>query len=382
MGSMGASGDRSAGNHMLTGGVEPPRVCQKLRNCGESAFIQEGSVHRHRNPKAVGCTVIAGEEVLAPDHYALIYTEERRRIFVIISKAFGDFVLTKSCAGPDCGCIGCAMLKAKAVVDGIEFPILDFERQEDLGQNLVACRFTREGEAFLFALKREHYKPYGGKISKERLDSIFGAPSALIIIKTEKDGTFTHSYVSPTVDRRVIARGCRAKACPCVGCRIVSMYYASAPGHLTPAVDLSQARASEDGELILPIFEGEEIISKMLIRDPAIRHNFSPNIFDSPLEQMFYELAFLDLHIYPQHVVGKYRLDFAIPNKLIAIELDGHEYHKTKYQRTHDAKRDRWLFGQGWHVLRFTGTEIHQALDKCIDEICALVGVERFSKIQ
>jgi len=61
------------------------------------------------------------------------------------------------------------------------------------------------------------------------------------------------------------------------------------------------------------------------------------------------------------------------------IELDGHEYHKTKYQRTHDAKRDRWLYGQGWHVLRFTGTEIHQDLDRCIDEICALAGVERLS---
>jgi very-short-patch-repair endonuclease len=97
---------------------------------------------------------------------------------------------------------------------------------------------------------------------------------------------------------------------------------------------------------------------------------------------MFYELAFLDLHIYPQHPVGKYRLDFAIPDKRVAIELDGHEYHKTKYQRTHDAKRDRWLYGQGWHVLRFTGTEIHQDLDRCIDEICALVGVERLTKPQ
>lgn len=326
---------------------------------------------------------IVGEEILTPDHYAIVFTEEKRRIFVIISKDLGNFVLTKNCTGPDCGCIGCAMLSAKIVTDETEIPILDFERQEKLAENLVAYQFTQEGEAFLFALKRECYKPYRGKVSKERLDSLFKVPTALIIIKAEEDGTFTHSYISETVDRRIIARGCRAtKICPCVGCHIVDMYYASAPGHLTPAVDRSQARASKDGELILPIFEGEEIISKMLTRDPAIRHSFSPNIFDSPLEQMFYELAFLDLHIYPQHAVGKYRLDFAIPDKLIAIELDGHEYHKTKYQRTHDAKRDRWLFGQGWHVLRFTGTEIHQSLDKCIDEICALVGVERLSRIQ
>jgi very-short-patch-repair endonuclease len=318
---------------------------------------------------------------LVPDHYAIIYTEETRRIFVIISEALGDFVLTKNCAGPDCGCIGCMMFLAKVAIDEAEFSILDFERPQTVGENLVAYSFTEEGETFLLALKRERYKTYKGTINKEKLDKIFRFPTALVIIKAEEDGTFTHSYLSSTVDRRVISRGCRATpSCPCVGCRIVDMWYTRAPGHLTPAVYISERRASAEGDLILPIFEGDEIISKMLTRDPSVRHDFSPNIFGSPLEQMFYELTFLDLHIYPQHPVGKYRLDFAIPDKRLAIELDGHEYHKTKYQRTHDAKRDRWLYGQGWHVLRFTGTEIHQDLDRCIDEICALVGVERLSK--
>jgi very-short-patch-repair endonuclease len=318
---------------------------------------------------------------LVPDHYAIVYTEKARRIFVIISVALGDFVLTKNCAGPDCGCIGCTMFLEKVVIGETEFSILNLERPQTLGENLVAYSFTKEGETFLLALKRERYKAYKGTINKEKLDKIFRFPTALVIIKAEEDGTFTHSYVSSTVDRRVISRGCRATpSCPCVGCRIVDMWYTKAPGHLTPAVDISERRASAEGELILPIFEGEEIISKMLTRDPSVRHDFSPNIFGSPLEQMFYELAFLDLHIYPQHPVGKYRLDFAIPDKRVAIELDGHEYHKTKYQRTHDAKRDRWLYGQGWYVLRFTGTEIHQDLNRCIDEICALVGVERLSK--
>ncbi|TPI27250.1 DUF559 domain-containing protein [Mesorhizobium sp. B3-2-1] len=48
----------------------------------------------------------------------------------------------------------------------------------------------------------------------------------------------------------------------------------------------------------------------------------------------------------------------------------------------HDAKRDRWLYGQGWTVLRFTGTEIHENLDRCLDEICTLVGVERLNRPQ
>jgi very-short-patch-repair endonuclease len=317
---------------------------------------------------------------MVPDHYAVVYAEDTRRIFVIISEAFGDFVLTKNCTGPDCGCIGCRMFSAKVATGEVEFPILDLGSSKTIDKNLTAYAFTEEGETFLLAL-RKRYKAYKGTINKEKLDKIFRSPSALVIIRAEKDGTFTHSYISSTVNRRVISRGCRATPhCPCVGCRIVSMWYTKAPGHLTPAVDISERRISEEEELLLPIFEGDEIISKMLSRDPSVRHDFSPNIFDSPLEKMFYELAFLDLHLYPQHPVGKYRLDFAIPDKRVAIELDGHEYHKTKYQRTNDAKRDRWLYGQGWHVLRFTGTEIYQHLDRCIDEICALVGVERLNK--
>jgi len=317
---------------------------------------------------------------LVPDHYALIYSERKRRIFVVISGEFGDFVLTKNCSGQNCGCVGCSMLSANAIIDGDEFPILDLGNPRDLNDKLVAYSFTEEGDIFLRALDSRRYKAYKGTVDKQKLDKIFRFPDALVLIKNEGDGTFTHSYLSPTVEKRIISRGCRATPhCPCVGCRVVDMWYTKAPGHMTPAVDVSEARASSDGELVLPIFEGHEIISKMLTRDSSVRHDFSRNVFGSPLEQMFYELAFLDLHLYPQHPVGKYHLDFAIPDKRIAIELDGHEYHKTKYQRTHDAKRDRWLFGQGWTVLRFTGTEIHQDLDRCIDEICALVGVERLS---
>lgn len=51
------------------------------------------------------------------------------------------------------------------------------------------------------------------------------------------------------------------------------------------------------------------------------------------------------------------------------IELDGHEYHKTKEQRTRDSKRDRVLMSLGWDVLRFTGSEIFTDVGKCYEEI-------------
>jgi very-short-patch-repair endonuclease len=313
---------------------------------------------------------------MTPDNYAVVYSDNSRRIFVVISKDFGDFVLTKDCKGEGCWCIGCSIFQATIVSNEKQYPIVDIERGEKLEANLMAYPFTKEGGAFLFGLKSE-YKRYKGTVTKLRLDEIFKTPDALLIVKTEPDGTFTHSYMSSTIERRVISKGCKSGTCPCVGCRIVDMHYAATPDQVVPAIDRSKARSTQEGELVLPIFEGEEIISKLLNRDPTIRHDYPPNIFGSPLEKMFYELAFLDLHLYPQHKVGKYSLDFAIPDKMIAIELDGHEYHKTKYQRTHDAQRDRWLYGQGWHVLRFTGTEIYKNLDKCISEICLLAGVDR-----
>ena len=91
---------------------------------------------------------------------------------------------------------------------------------------------------------------------------------------------------------------------------------------------------------------------------------------ESPIEHQFWECAHSVIpDLIYQYPVGHYRLDFAIPQKKIGIELDGHEYHKTKEQRTHDAKRDRDLRELGWSLLRFTGTEIYQNVKQCVEQI-------------
>ncbi len=318
------------------------------------------------------------------ESYALVHTDASRRVIVVMSPGHGAFVLTKACTTrPDCRCVGCALFDGKVETPDGLFPALEFDDARELRPGLMAYTFTRQGEEFIATLDRQSFAPYRGPVGREQVTKLFERPSAVLIIRQETDGTFTHSLVSETVDHRVISRGCRASShCPCVGCRIVDMYYTEKPGHLVRVVDIDARRGTRDGAGLLPIFVDDTIISAMLNRDPAIRHAFDPSPFESPLERMFFELAFLDLHLYPQHPVGKYRLDFAIPDKRVAIELDGHEYHKTKYQRTHDAQRDRWLYGQGWTVLRFTGTEIYTDLDRCIDEICVLVGVDRLSPPQ
>jgi very-short-patch-repair endonuclease len=60
----------------------------------------------------------------------------------------------------------------------------------------------------------------------------------------------------------------------------------------------------------------------------------------------------------PQHWVrvgeDRFRLDFAYPDALIAIEYDGWDPHRSRTAFDHDRRRDRLLQLAGWRVLRFT----------------------------
>lgn len=106
-------------------------------------------------------------------------------------------------------------------------------------------------------------------------------------------------------------------------------------------------------------------------------HPFSKiNKCESPLEAHFFIIASDDFpNLEPQFIVDHYRLDFAFPDEMIAIEIDGHEFHKTREQRTNDAKRERYLQSKGWKVIRFTGTEIFGDILNCIQELKGLINV-------
>ena len=81
-------------------------------------------------------------------------------------------------------------------------------------------------------------------------------------------------------------------------------------------------------------------------------------------------------HIYPQSIVGPYRVDFLFrlvgpdTTTLLVVECDGHEFHeRTKEQAARDRGRDRWMAANNIRVLRFTGSEIWRNPHKCADEI-------------
>lgn len=96
------------------------------------------------------------------------------------------------------------------------------------------------------------------------------------------------------------------------------------------------------------------------------------------------EDTYNDIHINCQHAVGPYKADFIVRWILngpggpaiasVAVEADGHDFHeKTKKQAEHDKKRDRFFAAQNLTLLRFTGSEIHRAPEKCAAETFAVL---------
>lgn len=99
-----------------------------------------------------------------------------------------------------------------------------------------------------------------------------------------------------------------------------------------------------------------------------------PSKCESPVEELLHSaLTRLSIPHVLQHDVGRYRLDFAIVDKQLAIEVDGHAYHSSRQQREHDAKRDRFLMAKGWRVVRFTGSEVHRDAMACARQVAALL---------
>jgi very-short-patch-repair endonuclease len=97
----------------------------------------------------------------------------------------------------------------------------------------------------------------------------------------------------------------------------------------------------------------------------------------TPIEAKFYDelretgLAFSVQT--PLHCAGEptRRPDFIVftSGAPIIVELDGHAHHSSREDRTRDAQRDRWSMAHGFHVVRFTGTEVSADPRACVREL-------------
>jgi very-short-patch-repair endonuclease len=100
----------------------------------------------------------------------------------------------------------------------------------------------------------------------------------------------------------------------------------------------------------------------------------------TPIEVPFYDAlretgAIFAVQPWVQGVESRFRPDFMVfyDGGIVVVELDGHEYHKSKEQRTSDAKRQRWFEARRIRVLRWTGSEVHQNAQECVRELLEIV---------
>lgn len=70
-----------------------------------------------------------------------------------------------------------------------------------------------------------------------------------------------------------------------------------------------------------------------------------------------------------EYQVGRYFIDIALPNAMVAIECDGRGWHDTKIE--YDVRRDAFLREQGWHVFHFTQVQIQVSVEWCVQDLIA-----------
>lgn len=98
---------------------------------------------------------------------------------------------------------------------------------------------------------------------------------------------------------------------------------------------------------------------------------------ESPIEAMFVEAAWPVLSQYgrlvTQYRISYYRVDVALPELKIAIEIDGREWHNTELQTENDKARDRALMRLGWQTIRYPGREVYADAAACVAEVEAII---------
>lgn len=88
------------------------------------------------------------------------------------------------------------------------------------------------------------------------------------------------------------------------------------------------------------------------------------------IEKILYlELQKRDISFEPQYIIGRYRVDAAILEPKIIIEVDGDYWHSLPMAKENDAIRDKELREQGWLVFRFSEDLVKTDIGICLDQL-------------
>lgn len=161
---------------------------------------------------------------------------------------------------------------------------------------------------------------------------------------------------------------------------IFSFYYHKKPLFLISTIDKTEYTNSIQSGLLHTDYN--KIVNLLLIEqlDSIVQDTTylftSPDLLNqeidshlfTPIEQIMND-AFIekDITFNPQVRIGRFLVDFIaeIGNTKIIIECDGRDFHNP----FHDAERDKELKLQGYHIIHFTGSEIYNNIESCLEKI-------------
>lgn len=161
---------------------------------------------------------------------------------------------------------------------------------------------------------------------------------------------------------------------------IFSFFYHKKPLFLISTLDKTEYTNSIQSSLLhsdynrivnlLLIEQFDSIIqtSTFLFTSPDSLNQEIDNYLFTPIEQIMNDaLIENDITFHPQVKVGRFQVDFIVEigNAKIIVECDGRDYHNPN----HDAERDKELKLQGYRILHFTGSEIFNSIELCIEKI-------------
>lgn len=82
------------------------------------------------------------------------------------------------------------------------------------------------------------------------------------------------------------------------------------------------------------------------------------------------------LEVIPQHIVGKYKVDFAVHQGAtrLAVEIDGMAFHQRSADQVEaDYLRARRIIASGYTVVRFTAKEAFRDAAECWRQLDAII---------
>jgi very-short-patch-repair endonuclease len=91
------------------------------------------------------------------------------------------------------------------------------------------------------------------------------------------------------------------------------------------------------------------------LQDRAKEMRRQPALYERRLWKLLRDGRLNGLKFRRQVVIGRYIADFVCFRHRLIIEADGPQHNE---RVAHDAKRDKWLTGEGFTVLRFTNQQI------------------------